>query len=73
MKNAKQIIWRIAKWSSIAAVVAVVYSSYIEQDKVTQQFIILGGLMFYLTFIIVKRIDGTNIAAYPFHSGNPIY
>ena len=50
-----------SKWSSIAAVVAVVYSSYIEQNKVTQEFMILSGFMCFLAYIIVKRIDGTNI------------
>jgi hypothetical protein len=42
MKNTKQIIWAIAKWSSIAAIVSVAYVFYDEQDKLTQGFIALG-------------------------------
>jgi len=63
MNNVKQIIWVIAKWSSIAAVLAVAYSFYNEQDTVTRGFVALSVLILYLAFLIVKRIDGTNIFA----------
>ena len=61
MKNAKQIIWVIAKWSSIAAVAYFFYNNWNEQDKVSQRILILGVFMTYLAYIIVKRIYGINI------------
>ena len=60
MTKSKQIVWTVAKWSTIAVGALFVYYWFGGQDKIDQQFITLACVVGYSTYVIFKKFDETN-------------